>query len=430
MYKSSIYNIYIPYGEDVYVWNTSVCSITKLEKRYVELIEQEAFDNDDFKLLINDLLKQRIIVNKEKDEFLDILEKQHQERINSSSKQLSLIIAPTLNCNFNCFYCFERTQRQQGVMSSETVDKIVLFVEQFIEQNRSIEILSIKWFGGEPLLAFDKVISPLSVKLISLCKSKNIKYIAELVTNGYFLGVEVAKKLVCDYNVDRFQITLDGVEETTCIRKGIKKEDYRKVKDNMFNLAEMIEKHNDKAKIKLRLNIDKNNEKEIKSFLQEIKNDARFRSSISIYLGRLRCCTKTDLSLSEYENVNFQFELDNNIKATLPSPRKFWCSQYENNSFCIGPKGELYKCEHHFGDEGKVIGNVSCGVCGGDFYKKYIKMPISNKCKRCKLYPICLGGCPNERFNKQDVNCEYTEQYVIEKIKHYINIKENKNGNN
>ena len=118
MYKSSIYNIYIPYCEDIYVWNTSVCSITKLEKRYVEMIEHEDFDNPDLKRLINDLLKQKIIVPKEEDEFLDMLKKQHKERLNSSSKQLSLIIAPTLNCNFNCFYCFERNQRQQGIMGA------------------------------------------------------------------------------------------------------------------------------------------------------------------------------------------------------------------------------------------------------------------------------------------------------------------------
>ena len=48
---------------------------------------------------------------------------------NSSEKIANIIIAPTLECNAHCFYCFENGYRK-GSMSHETADALVDFLEQ------------------------------------------------------------------------------------------------------------------------------------------------------------------------------------------------------------------------------------------------------------------------------------------------------------
>lgn len=48
---------------------------------------------------------------------------------NSGEKIANIIIAPTLECNAHCFYCFENGYRK-GRMSIQTADALVKFLEE------------------------------------------------------------------------------------------------------------------------------------------------------------------------------------------------------------------------------------------------------------------------------------------------------------
>ncbi|MDE6303480.1 MAG: radical SAM protein, partial [Paramuribaculum sp.] len=124
---------------------------------------------------------------------------------------LSLTINPTLACNFACPYCFEGTH-PSTFMTDEIEDAIVRFVEKH-EQARN---LNITWFGGEPLLAFDRIVS-LTRKLQGI----GLNYWAGMITNGYLLTrdkLEQFDKL----KIRSVQVTIDGNESMHNSRRFLK----------------------------------------------------------------------------------------------------------------------------------------------------------------------------------------------------------------
>lgn len=90
-------------------------------------------------------------------------ERLRKEVIDSSSDKIAnIIIAPTLECNAHCFYCFENGFKK-GKMSIETADRLV----DYLQEHWNGEKLGITWFGGEPLLAadiIDRIIDKLRIK--------------------------------------------------------------------------------------------------------------------------------------------------------------------------------------------------------------------------------------------------------------------------
>ena len=69
------------------------------------------------------------------------------------------------------------------------------------------------WMGGEPLLALD-VIEKLTMGALEIAAKREVEFSAKIITNGYLLTPAVAEKLVQDFKVDFFQITLDGMANT------------------------------------------------------------------------------------------------------------------------------------------------------------------------------------------------------------------------
>ncbi|MCK5491395.1 MAG: 4Fe-4S cluster-binding domain-containing protein [Candidatus Pacebacteria bacterium] len=60
-------------------------------------------------------------------------------------------ILMNLDCNFKCFYCFES-------LTGEYLDDIVSqkIISMIDKVSKSAKKISVDWYGGEPLLSFDK----------------------------------------------------------------------------------------------------------------------------------------------------------------------------------------------------------------------------------------------------------------------------------
>ena len=120
---------------------------------------------------------------------------------------LGLMLLSHENCNFRCVYCYEEFKKNR--MLPEVVEGVVALVRKRAPQLRS---LSIGWFGGEPLLAFD-IIEDVAMRLRSICATHGIAYSSQMTTNGYHLDADRAARCIAA-GITRYQITLDGPAET------------------------------------------------------------------------------------------------------------------------------------------------------------------------------------------------------------------------
>jgi uncharacterized protein len=102
---------------------------------------------------------------------------------------LSLTIAPTLACNFRCTYCYQT--RPARTMNKEVEEAVRELVRARLREGQS---LFVTWFGGEPLLAMDTV-ERLSMAFIKICRQKKARYSASIVTNGFLLDADTARRL-------------------------------------------------------------------------------------------------------------------------------------------------------------------------------------------------------------------------------------------
>lgn len=123
-----------------------------------------------------------------------------------SNSVLHLVILPTEGCNFRCVYCYEDFALSR--MSPAVVNGVRrLLTARFPELTH----LDISWFGGEPLLAPDILISILEHVADLRTEHPDATFASDVTTNAYRLDVELLDRLV-GLGVRTFQITLDGTK--------------------------------------------------------------------------------------------------------------------------------------------------------------------------------------------------------------------------
>ena len=121
-------------------------------------------------------------------EYLRYLFEQHK----FNSRVFEMYVATTLDCNYQCVYCFEH--KRKGKMTPEVEAALVAFVREQYDSD-PFKVMKIGWYGGEPLLCIDSI-ERLSNELISFCEEKGVEYWASVVTNAALLNDEMQKRLL------------------------------------------------------------------------------------------------------------------------------------------------------------------------------------------------------------------------------------------
>jgi radical SAM protein with 4Fe4S-binding SPASM domain len=109
----------------------------------------------------------------------------------------------TENCNFSCSYC--RQIKTKKVISSETIRRTLDFFFPSFSKD-----FHINFYGGEPLLAFDRIKEAVDlVKEKNLKTKKNVQF--SMSTNGSLLDAEIIRFL--DLNSFSLLLSYDGVAQ-------------------------------------------------------------------------------------------------------------------------------------------------------------------------------------------------------------------------
>lgn len=405
-YKVSRYNIFIDYLESYYLWNTYSNSFIKLNKegkKWLDNFDGQQTDEQYFEIL----KANGCIVNKDMNEIGKLLLEEKSSMLDISPEKIHFTIAPGLDCNYRCLYCFEKGSYTNSRMDNDTLEKVFSFIIHKINSNKNIRELNIRWFGGEPLLHMDIIIA-LSRKLIKSCEEIGISYSAGIVTNGRLLSLNYATMLK-ELKVKYVQVSVDGMNDHYLKQKQAKAGDFEEVVKNIKLCSDVLD-------ITVRINVSESIREAIK-LTQYLLIDCELEKKIKVYIAHIR--NYASKSIEEERNSHRKFlELEGeyismfgkNGKYSLeslsfinPKRRCTTCKSVCGYNFCIGPAGEFYRCEHHYGRKEFVVGNVDSGRYYSNLELDFLSHTHNKDCLECKIFPICLGGCMNDNMEGKTV---------------------------
>jgi len=429
MLKPSQYNHCVPLSKgDVILFNFFTLRLLELDSRQNSMAEQllkdpNAPDNSSAVKSMRTLLKDNgFLIKSVGSEFETIcMARRNAMRPNGS---LNLTVIPSLSCNFRCTYCYEK--HTHGRFTRQTLNKIVDLVKKRILKNG---LLSVTWFGGEPLLCLD-IIEHLSKHFITHCDRVGAKYSADIITNGYLLTPTTAKKLR-ELKINGAQVTLDGVSNQHDLRRihvsGART--FGKIYNNIKNSSKILP-------IRLRINVDQENRKEISMLLDKLVADD-LQNFVNPYLGRVypyndlcslgasACLADEDFSL-----LSLEIELELLNKGfrgfKIPRSRNTTCIADTPNGIVITPTGGVTKCWNNGSNPRELTGHLlrpSSHLMEKNYRKWLERDPFSQDCRNCKVLPICMGGCPYIYFKTGKPQCHSWKHHLDESIALYYLIK-------
>ncbi len=419
MLQLSIYTYIFQHAENFYLYNSEHGILAYISERLYGLLYNRDFTSIPSNTR-KELIGKGILV--EDDEIYMYYDEMKMRFLSASydKEHLGLVIVPFSGCNFACPYCFESKKRPEFI-SENIEDELISFVNAHSARN-----VMLTWYGGEPLMAF-KNIKSIYNKLINQTKVNIERH--EIITNGYILNQEMLD-FFQETHLDKMQITLDGTEKhhnKTRFLKHNKQGTFHVVVDNIRKaVANLPNCH-----IAIRINIDKNNEKDFfeiyEMFCEEFKD-----KSLTIYPGFIRKETPDHHSLC-YDSITSEYvctfyekikDLGGNVDF-FPRRASKGCMVNKLNSYIIGPEGEIYKCWNDVSNSEKIVGYINQKqIVNKPLLYRYMNetSPFSNpSCRDCLLFPICSGGCAwyryknifeNGRFN---ICSQFKERSNLEK---------------
>ena len=413
-YKRSKYNIYFRDNNIQTVYNTLTNQRVSLPIRIYNELFIESFDNETI------LTKKGIFIPTDFDETQKLLDEQNH--LAYSYDTLNLIIAPTMACNYKCKYCFEaNTLCNNSNMTKDIMDETVSFIKNQVNEHKdTVKRISIKWFGGEPLIN-KEAIKYITDKLIeNVLKPYHLQYQSSMYSNCRLLTEETANMLK-DCNVGNTVVTIDGLKNTYTYQKGCTEKDYDITMENIKRAESILNN------ITIAINVSKFNKDEV---IPTIKYLREYGINSLIYLNIVACYTpnnKNDsnsIELKEFMEICDRAALLENVSVTTLFKRRYiTCEASHDYHYVIAPDGHIYRCEHMLNKREHSIGTVQGGIHNKPQIPDiWVNNKIPEKCINCPIFPICcMNGCTtNHVIYGLNTDCDDRINLIINKLKNSI----------
>lgn len=396
--KKSKYNFIIPYNNDnFFLFNATTFRFFSMKKEQLEFLNRVLENPDKHKHIVpafySNLIDGNFIV-KESENEEEYIQRMNKESV--ESKHYKLIIFPTLECNFSCWYCVQEHKKSR--MSDNTIEKVKKHIK-YMAEKKHIHSLNIEWFGGEPFVYFDEIVYPISKYAKELCNDFEIPFYCSATTNGYLIFEKTIERMK-EIGLNALQVTLDGSKEFhDQIRFSSNRDSsFETILHNINRICE----ENENSKIIIRINYDDKNFKP-NIIIEQIKEiiPERNRHLIQFRIRKVWQIKKSPyfrekiITFNELaRNNGFQIESSDIFTNFI---KCYACKRYYNS---ISPNGGIYKCtarENYLENSWGILqknGTIRWKI--PEFEKKYFGKPLfeNDQCKKCKYLPLCMGPCP------------------------------------
>ena len=348
-------------------------------------------------------------------------------------KNLNLLIKPaSSSCNLRCRYCFyydvadNREVKNYGIMNNDTLENMVKKVFDDVEYSANFAFQ-----GGEPTMAGIEFFEKFH-KLVEKYNTKKIIVNFSLQTNGTLLNkkwLELFKKhnyligLSLDGNKemhDTFRIDSKGEGTFSKVLKAAKMMKKAEVEFNILCVVNKLIAQNGKL---------------VYNFFRN--NGFRYYQFIPC-LDSLSCSEEKDYTLTAEDYGKFLDETFNIWYEDIMSDKRISVRHFDNyTKIILGEEpeacdmvghcnmnavlesdGSMYPCDFYVLDEFKV-GNINESTFE-ELFKSETEMRflrtslvVDEKCKVCRYFKICRGGCRRHKELTAEGNYEnrFCESY-------------------
>ena len=380
-YRLMTYVVQQPVDDGLLLYNTLTCSL-------VLLTPDETAD----------ITTQRELI----DRWFLVPQEHDDRKLRRQVRQMAALLTPapkvvttytiltTTGCNARCFYCYEQGTKPV-TMTAETASQVV----RYIVAHRGDEKVTLRWFGGEPLVNA-KVIDQICTEL----NGQGVPFRSKMITNGYLFDADLVERAKELWQLQCVQITLDGMAQT-----------YNLVKDYVYRGVNAFERVLENIgqltaagiRVEIRLNVGKHNIGEMSELVELLHQRFGTNEHLSIY----SCVLYGERSPEDIaELFAQQMQLEQQIAECgychqrLPKDIKPNCCMADDNgSVVIAPDGHLGKCEHFFDRE--LFGHIDSEERNEAIIRKFKERQADiEACTICPFYPLCnsLVMCPNHNI--------------------------------
>ncbi|MBB3188340.1 radical SAM/SPASM domain-containing protein [Microbacter margulisiae] len=314
--------------------------------------------------------------------------------IDRNSEHYHLIINPTLNCNFKCWYCYE-THIPGSKMNKDTIEKIKRHIAKKLS-NGIIKQFTVSWFGGEPLLYFKQVILPMLEFVHEYTGSRDIQFNSDFTSNGLLIDDNILSACK-NLHVTQWQITLDGHRkrhnQVRYIGQG--KESYDLIVANIKRCLQAG------MKVTCRINLSKETlTEDVTQIIEDFSDLSSSEKQLIDFSFNKVWQESTDLHTEILQIIKF-FHDQNfvvNYNKFIDTVRNS-CYADKMNQATINYNGDVFKCTaRDFIPESKegILTEKGDIEWNKKYYERMDAKFHNPSCLICKILPICNGGCSQQ----------------------------------
>ena len=414
--KQSKYNCILQDNTGMVIYNAATDQLVALTPQLANIFNESKAAPEKIKAqhaeLYDHLLQKGIFVCDDADETEAYIRK--REEYERSSGEYTITINPTLACNMSCWYCYE-SHKNMPAMSADVKQSVLLLIDKLLADNK-LKKLNLSFFGGEPLLYFDKVVVDIINHAKMQCKAFDAKLSIHFTTNAYLLTDNVLKHLE---GLDvSFQITIDGGKQVH--------DSVRKTKGGEPTYARIVEHIHQTLSRGFSVGVRFNyTAKSIPSFIDVVKDFSHMQQEqkplVNFTFQRVWQDNEGDASQVEQqvEHIERAFEqaglFVNNAKSYIVP----YCYADGVNTAVVNYNGDLFKCTaRDFAPKSKEGTLAADGTLRWNerLRKRMSIRHGSDTCLLCRIYPICHGGCSQMKLEAPDGISSCPKGYDDDKI--------------
>ncbi len=321
----------------------------------------------------------------------------YMDEMNRNNRLFNLTVVLNLDCNFACPYCFEEGMKGKLYLSDSTEKLLLEFIKKRLADNK--ERLLIDFYGGEPMLSFDRMKS-ISEALIPYSEKQGVSFCSAMVTNGSLFTRKKAEELV-RLGLQNIKITIDGPPEihnkSRPFKSGAKSFDI---------IIDNIKKTCDIVKISIGGNYRRDNYKKFVLLLDYLLEEGLGPEKIySVKFDPIMDLPSDSSRKIELKsecgsgNEPWVIEADSFLREEIlkrgwfvPKPAPMACMIESKDSYVVNFDGKIYKCPTLNGKKEFEVGDLETGI--KDYTDSYnLGLWKDSECLGCRYLPLCFGGC-------------------------------------